>query len=133
MKLKVLPLDLWVEALETPGWRDLILKDLEHYTEVPPRINRNGRYYDRETNFCWFEVEGRAWEGDSAGFMYDLESLDYCEHALNKECVEAIKTLLKYGVKGGNLQAMLGKEQQRQALRNIGMSARRFKTGSANA
>lgn len=62
--------------------------------EINPIFNKNGRYYERITNYCWLELNNRAWEFCHKDFLFDLSILETKCLSLNE--VEAIKTLKKY-------------------------------------
>lgn len=73
MKLKVLPLEFWMQinCITTVNDVDYCAKRLP-----APIFNREGYYHDRENNYTWFEslVDGKilAWEYDSGDFLYSL-------------------------------------------------------------
>lgn len=104
MKVKVLPLPLWAKHI-----------NFDDYKQIEPIFNRSGRYYDRDSDKCWFEVDGLAFlEKDSDQFLLDLEGYKSDYTPLPDACVTAIQVLFKYGIKNKELEKLLYDDQQRR-------------------
>lgn len=54
--------------------------ELRHYyTPFNPVFNRDGIYYNRRANVCWFETNGKAYLWNKEDFLYALASYEACE------------------------------------------------------
>lgn len=88
------------KVLPLPTWATRPFKHWEHCVdersgrkEIPPRLNRNGWYYDRAAREAWIEVDGRAWlDRRIDDFLYCLEQASH--DPLSDAEVAAIKTIM---------------------------------------
>jgi hypothetical protein len=62
-------------------------------TEIEPVFNRDGYYYDKTSDKCWFECAGKGFLGDKIMFKFRLE----LEHSndLRPEQIMGLKTITK--------------------------------------
>jgi len=89
------------------GWFEEEIKQLEkYYTEISPKVHRDGWYYNRFENISWIELGGRAFlDPGPDAFLYELEFLDVGCPFLTCKQYAALKLLRQDG--------MLSKEQRR--------------------
>lgn len=81
-KVKVLPLTFWMS--NSSDFKD----DLGRLESTAPVFNRNGHYYNRVLDVCWFEVDGKAFLFDGSDFKWDLECL--CARELNHKQIMSL-------------------------------------------
>ena len=67
------------------------------HEEITPRFNRDGLYLDRETNYAWFEVFGRAFKYSKDDVLYRLGFLNASEVGI--ETYRALKELKRINPK----------------------------------
>ena len=73
----------------------------ERYPEIPPRFNKDGMYFDRHSNVCWMEYNGRAWKDIKCHMKYTLQVANWEiltereEKALTEICKITRDTVLK--------------------------------------
>lgn len=101
-RIKVLPMDSWMESEDHDFFGIIFKETLEEYAEkgreIEPLLHRPGRYYLRPshkggTGLCWFELpNGRAFKASSKHFLYDLALLDV-EH-YNQRQVDALQAVV---------------------------------------
>lgn len=90
-RLKVLPLP-FIFTKDVKYWQNCV-DEQSGKKEIPPRLNRNGWYYDRTAREAWIEVDGRAWlDRRVDDFLYCLEQARH--DPLSDAEVLAIKTLM---------------------------------------
>ena len=66
------------------------------YPEMPPRIHRDGLYFDRRTNTSWAEVQGRAFRMDARQTQYTFDVLQVARYSTRQ--VAALRELVAQGM-----------------------------------
>ncbi len=119
--LKVLKLD---GPVEKGPWKKLIIEELEkYYVEITPKINRNGRYYNRQEDIAWTEINGRAWlEDGTSMFKYELEL--YNHTPLTEKQVKAVNCILYSTYSSKKLRRLLYIDTCWKETRRVFRSAR---------
>ena len=102
------------------------IKELEKFhVEIKPKFNRDGLYYNRHEDIAWLERNGRAWLMKSSYFLYDLKMFNH--RPLTDKCVEAIRNLIRAGIKNKELNELLYIDTQYKELRRIRIGAILFR------
>lgn len=102
------------------------IKELEKFhVEITPKFNRDGLYYNRYEDIAWLERNGRAWLMNASYFLYDLKMFNH--KPLTEKCVEAIRNLIRAGIKNKELNELLYIDTQYKELRRIRVGAILFR------
>ena len=77
---------------------------------------RSGIYYNRYENVAWIERDNRAWLSKSSYFLYDLRMLNH--KPLTEKSAEAIRVLIRAGIKNKELTELLYTDEAYKSVRN---------------
>ena len=102
-----------IKVLALEGWMtwEWCKEDLDKLEPIVPVFNRNGYYYNRKLDVCWFEVDGKAYIVEKDMFLYDLEGLNISN--LNHKQVAALQAICD--------QDLATKEQRHMLHRYVAM------------
>ncbi len=89
-RVKVLPLEFWMDS--SSRFKD----ELKRFESITPVFNRNGYYYNRVLDVCWFETDDKAFVYEVDTFKYTLESM--CTRDLNCKQVSALVEIQAQGL-----------------------------------
>ena len=93
------------------------IEELERFhVEIKPKFNREGIYYNRYENVAWIERDNRAWLSNSSYFLYDLRMLNH--KPLTEKSAEAIRVLIRAGIKNKELTELLYTDEAYKSVRN---------------
>lgn len=117
-RVKVLQLEYWMDS-------DRLCKDdLDRLEPVVPVFNRDGYYYNRVLDVCWFEVDGKAYTTDVEMFIYTVQLLDAAR--LNHKQVEALRMIVTQRLATNRQQCLLRDYEHSMDNRRVYRDTRKY-------
>ena len=117
-RVKVLQLEYWMDS------DNLFKDDLDRLEPVVPVFKRDGYYYNRVLDVCWFEVDGKAYITDVEMFIYTVQLLDATR--LNHRQVEALRMVCTQRLATNKQQCLLRDYEHSMDVRRVYRDARKY-------
>lgn len=71
------------------------LRFVEGESFFPPKVGKDGFYYDRKLKTAWCELQGKAWSVPYQAFLDDLDTSNHRQLSLKER--DAVSYLVKMG------------------------------------